>query len=166
MVTTFNAKFFFAEVQYTLAELGQPPQYVGEDLDAYIKRFHDKAHDCIVLVLEEVLVNVCLHGMDDEYKVSLENLTFLSFSKLMEAARRTNKSVRRAPKPSRAFSIMRSFAKRKQTGIAVEGDQKAESSGQKRPTQMLEKREFKQERKAYPPLPPLPCNVKKSAAFC
>lgn len=35
---------------------------------------------------EEVLVNVRLHGMNDEYRIFLENLTFSSFSKLMEAA--------------------------------------------------------------------------------
>lgn len=36
---------------------------------------------------------------------------------------------------------------------------------QKRPAQRPEKREYKQERKAYPPLPPLPCHAKKAAAL-
>lgn len=46
---------------------------------------------------EDVLVNVCLHGMSDEYRVFLENLMFSSFSKSMEASRHTNESIRRIP---------------------------------------------------------------------
>lgn len=36
---------------------------------------------------------MCLHGINDEYPVYFENVTFLSFSKLMEAARQTNEFV-------------------------------------------------------------------------
>lgn len=64
MVAAFNTKFFFAEAKYTLTELGRTRHYAGEDLDLYVKRFHDKPLD---LVDEEVLVNVCLHEMNDEY---------------------------------------------------------------------------------------------------
>lgn len=35
------------------------------------------------------MVDVCLYGMANEDRVLLENLSFLSFSKLMEAARQT-----------------------------------------------------------------------------
>lgn len=73
----------------------------------------------------------------------LENLTFASYSKLMEATRRTNESVKRAPKLSRAFRMARPFAKRKQTVAVVEGDQKAGSSGQKKPNLRLKKQEFR-----------------------
>lgn len=81
MVAAFNTKFFFTEAKYTLAELGRSRQYAAKDLDLYVKRFHDRALDCVDPVDEEVLVNVCLHGMNDEYRVFLENLTFPSFSK-------------------------------------------------------------------------------------
>lgn len=90
MVATSNIKFFLAEAKYTLTELGRTRQYLGEDLNLYVKKFHDKALDCVDPVDEEVLVNVGLHGMKNEYRVFLENLMFSSFSKLMEAARRTN----------------------------------------------------------------------------
>lgn len=102
MVAAFNTKFFFAKAKYTLAELGCTRQYAGKDL-----------------VEEEILVNVCLHGMNNEYRVFLENLTFPSFSKLMEAARQTNEPVRRTPKPSRSFPTARPFGKRKQTVAAA-----------------------------------------------
>lgn len=128
MVATFNTKFFFAEAKYTLAEWGRTRQYAGEDLDLYVKRFHDKALDCIDPVEEEILVDVCLHGMNDEYRVFLENLTFSSFLKLMETARQTNESVRRTPKANRTFPRARPFAKRKQDVSAVEGNQKSSSS--------------------------------------
>lgn len=76
MVAAFKTEFFFIEAKYTLAELDRTRQCAGEDLDLYVKRFHDKALDCINPVDEEVLVNVCLYGMNDEYRVFLENLTF------------------------------------------------------------------------------------------
>lgn len=38
-------------------------------------------------IKEEVLDNVCLHGINDEYQVFLKNLRFPSSSKLMEASR-------------------------------------------------------------------------------
>lgn len=77
-IATFNIKFFFIEAKYTLVELGRTRQYAGEDLDLYVKRFHDKVLDCVNQV-EEVLVTVFLHGMNDEHGVFLENLTFSSF---------------------------------------------------------------------------------------
>lgn len=67
-------------MKYTLAELGRTRQYAGKDLDLYMKRFHDKALDCVDPMEEEILVNVCLYGMNDEYRIFLENLTFPSFS--------------------------------------------------------------------------------------
>lgn len=112
IVATFNTKFFFTEAKYTLAELGCTLQYACQDLDLYVKRFHDKALDCVDLVDEEVLVNICLHGMNDKYSIFLEHVKFSSFSNLMKAARRTNESVRRTPKPSRAFLTARPFANR------------------------------------------------------
>lgn len=133
MVATFDTKFFFAKPKYTLSKLGQTRQYAGEDLDLYVKRFHDKALDCIDPVDEEVLVNVCLYDMKDEYRVFLKSLTFSSFSKLMEAVRRKNESVRLTPN-SRVFPTAKPFSKRKQTVAAVEAGQKARSSGQKRST--------------------------------
>lgn len=111
MLAAFNTKFFFTEAKYNFAELGRTRQYAGEDLDPYVKRFHDKALDCVNPVDEEVLVNMCLHGMNDEYRVFLENLMFSSFSNSMEAARRTNESVRRTPKASRTFPTARPLSK-------------------------------------------------------
>lgn len=47
---------------------------------------------------EEVLVNVCLHDMIEEYRIFLENMSFSSSCKLMELVRRTNESVLRSLK--------------------------------------------------------------------
>lgn len=69
-----------------MTELSRTRQYVGEDLDLYVKMFHDKALACVDLVDEEVLANVCLHDMNHEYRIFLENFRLLSFSKLMETA--------------------------------------------------------------------------------
>lgn len=79
IVSTFNTKFFIAEVNHTLAELGHTRQYPSEDLDLYVKEVHEKALDCSKLIGKEVLVNVCFHGMADEYHVFLKNLSFPFF---------------------------------------------------------------------------------------
>lgn len=55
----FNTKFFHGEAKFTLVELDWTSQYSVEDLDMYIKRFHEKALDCYDSVDEEVLFNVC-----------------------------------------------------------------------------------------------------------
>lgn len=58
-------------------QLGPMRQYLGEDLDFYVKIFHEKTLDCSGPVNEEVLVNVCLHGMTDKYSAFSENSLFL-----------------------------------------------------------------------------------------
>lgn len=65
-----------------------------------MKRFRYEAPDCYDPMGEGMLVHVRLHGMLEEYSIFLENLSFYSFPKLMEAARRTNEMVHRAPRPS------------------------------------------------------------------
>lgn len=43
MVSVFNTKLFCAKVKFSLAELGQTRQYLGDDLDLYVRRFYEKA---------------------------------------------------------------------------------------------------------------------------
>lgn len=64
-----------------------------EDLDKYVRRFHGKTLVCNPVV-DAVLINVCLHGMLDEYRIFGE-FSFSTFSRLMEAARGINESVQR-----------------------------------------------------------------------
>lgn len=45
-----------------------------------------------------MLIDVCVHGMMKEYRIFLDNLSFSSFSKLMEAARGANESVQPSTK--------------------------------------------------------------------
>lgn len=54
-------------------------QRLEGDLDMYVKRFHEKALDYYDPVAKEVLVNVCLHGVFEEYRIFLENLSFSYF---------------------------------------------------------------------------------------
>lgn len=84
-----------AKAKFSLAELGRTRQHPGEDLDMYVRRLHERALDYYDLVAGEVLVEVCLHSMMEEYSLFLESLSFSFISKLMEATRCTNESVRR-----------------------------------------------------------------------
>lgn len=94
-MSLFNTKFFGAEAKFSPVELGRTREYLVEDLDLYMRRFHERAIICYDPVAEEALFDVCLHGVIQEYHVFLENLSFPSFSKLMDVARRTNESIRR-----------------------------------------------------------------------
>lgn len=54
------------------------------------------ALDCCDPVSEEMLVSFCLHRMTEEYNIFLENLSFSSFAKLMEATSHTKELVHRS----------------------------------------------------------------------
>lgn len=64
------------------------------------ERFQEKGLDCCNQMEKEVLVDICFHSMMEECIIFLENLSFLSYSKLMEAARNTNELVRRTSRSS------------------------------------------------------------------
>lgn len=94
-ISLFNVKFLYSKARFILGELGHTRQHWNKDLNVYVRRFSENALDCCYLVSKEMLVSVCLHGMAEENMLFLENLSFLSFAKLMKAARRTNDSVRK-----------------------------------------------------------------------
>lgn len=41
-VSLFNMNFFHLKIKFTFVELEKTQQYLGEDLDVYVKRFHEK----------------------------------------------------------------------------------------------------------------------------
>lgn len=90
-------------------------QYPREDLYACLKRFHTRALDWCDPVVEDVLVDVCLHKTIKDYQSYLERLSFSSFSQLMEASRRTSETVKKAVESS---SLIR-FAPKKGPMLAV-----------------------------------------------
>lgn len=85
-----------------MAEL-RTRKYPKEDLDACVKRFHEKVLNCCDLAAEKVLVDVGFHDITEEYQSFLENLSFSSLFSSMEAKRRTNESI---GKTSRSISII------------------------------------------------------------
>lgn len=56
-----------------------------------LERFHERELNCCDAVDEETLVDICWHGMINEYRVYLDKITFPSFFKVIEVARRTIK---------------------------------------------------------------------------
>lgn len=93
LISLFNSKFFYAEPRFSLAELDCVQQHLGEDLDACIRTFYDRALDCCNTVEEQMRDDVCLLEMIEEYRIFLKNLSLPFFSKLIEAACRTKESV-------------------------------------------------------------------------
>lgn len=63
LASFINTIFFYAKANFTLAKLRRMRQYPWEDLDVYVKRFHKMALHCCDSMVEEVLIDVCLHGM-------------------------------------------------------------------------------------------------------
>lgn len=55
-VSMFIAQIFCTEPKLSLADLDRVFQCLGEDLDKYVKRIHNKALDCYFLVEERMLL--------------------------------------------------------------------------------------------------------------
>ena len=100
LATQFMKKFFTLEEKLTLSDLQHEKQRMSEGLLKYIHRFRDFSLLCYDLVEEERLVSVCIMGMLYEYWSYLENLQISTFTRLVEAARRTSMSVRKLSKGS------------------------------------------------------------------
>ena len=83
-----------------LSDLQHEKQRVFKGLMEYIHRFRDLSLLCYDPVEEERLVDVCIAGMLYEYRPYLENLQISSFTRLLEAVRRTSMSVRKPSKGS------------------------------------------------------------------
>ena len=71
-----------------------------EGLLEYIHRFENLSLLCYDPVEEEILVDVYISGMLYEYHPYLENLQISSFTRLVEASRRTSMSIRKHSKGS------------------------------------------------------------------
>lgn len=63
---------FLCIAKFSLAKLGRTRRHPRVDLNAYVMRFHERALDCCNLMAEEVIVDVCFHGMLEEYCIFLE----------------------------------------------------------------------------------------------
>nr|POF19375.1 hypothetical protein CFP56_57179 [Quercus suber] len=73
---------------------------MSEGLLDYILRFKDLSLLCYNPVEEKRLVDVYIFGMLYEYRPYLENLQILSFTRLVDASRRTSMSVTKPSKVS------------------------------------------------------------------
>lgn len=58
---------------------GNPP-ISRKDLNAYERRFYGRALHCCDPVIEDVLIDVCLHGTLEYFRVRLQNLYLLPFA--------------------------------------------------------------------------------------
>ena len=91
---------------------------------------------CYDPVEEERLVDVCIVGMLYEYLPYLENLQIYSFTRLVEAIRRTSMSIRKPSKglTSQAVSAARQLWTRenKKVKVAVTEELKKVAKGKKR----------------------------------
>ena len=68
-------------------------QRTDEDILEYMKRFQDRALDCHEKVDESYLVQICIEGIDPDYRVHLVNHHFLTFATLVEAVRRLRNAI-------------------------------------------------------------------------
>nr|POF06654.1 hypothetical protein CFP56_29243 [Quercus suber] len=136
MSMQFMKKFFALEEKLTLTNLQQEKQRVSEGMLEYICRFRDPSLLCYELVEEEKLVNNCISSMLYEYWPYLENLQISSFTRLVEASRRTSMSVR---KPSKGLTSQTANKPRqpwrregKKVEVAVVEEPKKAAKGKKR----------------------------------
>nr|POE89448.1 hypothetical protein CFP56_01804 [Quercus suber] len=121
LATQFMKKFFALEENLTLSDLQYKKQRVFEGLLEYIRRFRDLSLLCHDPMDEERLVDVCIAGMLYVYWPYLENLQISSFTRLVEAARKTSMSVRKPLKgsTSQVVSAIRQLWRRKNKKVEV-----------------------------------------------
>lgn len=94
LVSLFNSKFFCADAKFSLFQTQPHTSAPRGSLGHLCEKIPWQNSLLCDLVEEMMLVDVCLHGMTEEYCIFVENLSFSSFTKLMEAAHRTNQKVR------------------------------------------------------------------------
>ena len=73
---------------------------MSKGLLEYIRKFRELSLLCYDPVEEERLMDVCISGMLYEYRPYLKNLQISSFTRLVEALRRTSMFVRKPSKGS------------------------------------------------------------------
>ena len=136
LATQFMKKFIALEEKLTLSDLQHEKQRVFKELLEYIRRFRDLSLLCYDPVGEERLVDVCIAGMLYQYRPYLENLQISSFTRLVEAARRTSMSMRKPSKglASQAVSAPRQPWRRenKKVEVAMAEEPKKMVKGKKR----------------------------------
>lgn len=163
---SIQSQFFLWKSEIHFCIIGLRMTIPGEDLDIFVRRFHEEALDYCDVVDGETLANICMHGMSNGYRINLENLTFPSFSKLIEAAR---ESIRRTPRSSHANclgSIPRSFLRKTLVVAAVEDNQETRLIRPKMSSFLQGyKSDSRTSKKSYPILSPFPCGIKKATAW-
>ena len=136
LATQFKKKFFTLEEKLTLFDLQPEKQRVSEGLLEYIRKFRDLSLLYYDLVEEGRLVDVCIVGMLYKYQPYLENLQISSFTRLVEAARRTCMSIRKPLKglASQIVSAPRQPWRReyKKVEVAVKEESKKMAKGKKK----------------------------------
>lgn len=110
------------------------------------------------------LVKICLHAIVEEYRIFLENLSFSSFSKLMEAPRLTKESMHRTSRSSSAARpihqpTVRPAPRKRSIVATIDRDKRSKTFNSKRSS--FEKRKPKES----PCLPPFPCSTKNDAGL-
>ena len=97
-------KLFALEEKLTLSNLQHEKQRVSEGLLLYLRRFRDLSLLCCDPVEEERLVDDCIVGMLYEYR-SYFYLQISTFTRLIEAERRTSASIRKLSKGSTSQAV-------------------------------------------------------------
>jgi hypothetical protein len=81
----------------------------SEDIIDYIKRFQDRAVDCLEPVDEEYLVEICTSGLLRDYQPFLVNVKIQTFAALLEAAYKLRHTVQPSArdgwKPRKSHSV-------------------------------------------------------------
>ncbi|KAK9911759.1 hypothetical protein M0R45_035650 [Rubus argutus] len=94
MASKFCKKYFEHEERVTISQLNATRQRSGENLIEFVRRFRDLALDCYDEKGEGALVEICIGNMLPEYRVYLENANIDTFSRLMDAVKKTSMSVK------------------------------------------------------------------------
>ncbi|CAL8988480.1 unnamed protein product [Prunus brigantina] len=94
LASRFCKRYFQHEERVTTTQLNNTRQKHGEDPVDFVRRFRDLALDCYDEKDEEALVEICISNIVADYRVYVENIGIIQFSRLLEAVRKTSVSVK------------------------------------------------------------------------
>ncbi|CAL9005414.1 unnamed protein product, partial [Prunus brigantina] len=94
LASRFCKRYFQHEERVTTTQLNNTRQKHGEDPVNFVRRFRDLALDCYDEKNEETLVEICISNIVADYRVYVENIGIIQFSRLLEAVRKTSISVK------------------------------------------------------------------------
>lgn len=123
LVATFCTKFIILEHKLSLSNLSSEKKEENESLTVYVNTFKENVLDCKEIISEIELIQLCIKGICDEYKIHIENHIVPNFVELMIKVKNTKKLVASIQKamPYKAWNKSTFFKRKIEVDVVEKG---------------------------------------------